>query len=145
MLLKEWKHIDDESGEEEEIILDIANEVNIDIPVEEQILLEEEIGQVVEDIQEDIAPEHDNENEIAPQIDNENNDEQVNGEGLVVVRDGNIVSEEEDFVEESEGEDTPTDESEPEETNVVAAIDDNADADTTQQNSRPKEPTQVLV
>ena len=76
--------------------------------------------------------------EIVPQNDNQDNNIQEDDEGLVVVRNDNIVSEQEDFIEESEDEDAPTGESEPEGTTVVAALDDNTEIDTIQQNSRPR-------
>ena len=54
------------------------------------------------------------------------------------MRNDNIVSEEEDFIEESEDEDAPTEEPDPEGTTVVAALDDNNETNITQQNSRPR-------
>ena len=54
------------------------------------------------------------------------------------MRNNNLVSEEEDFIEKSEHKKAPAEELEPEGTTVVAALDDNNEMDTTKQHSRPR-------
>ena len=123
------------SGAHSKLVVDRANEGDPDIPEDaleieerEQLLIEGDNGEVIKDVQE----------EVVLQDNNEDINIQEDDEGLVAVRNDNIVSEEEDFIEESESEDAFTVESEPEEIPVVAALDGRTQTDIVQQTSRPR-------